>query len=53
MCTNMWVKNAQNAGATKEEIVEAMLVARLLKQATVNDTISSALNSLTSIETNN
>lgn len=46
VCTDMWVKHALNAGATKEETVEAMLVARLIKQATVNDTISSALDSL-------
>lgn len=42
-CTNMWVKNALAAGVTREEIVEAMMIARLMKQATVNDTIASAL----------
>jgi alkylhydroperoxidase/carboxymuconolactone decarboxylase family protein YurZ len=46
VCTNMWVKYALNAGATKEDIVEAILAARVIKQGSVNDSISSALNSL-------
>jgi len=43
VCTTMWVKQAIQAGATSEEIVEAILVSRLMKSATVNDTASDAL----------
>jgi len=39
----MWVKMAKERGVTNEEISEAMMVARYMKQATVNDTISNAL----------
>jgi len=42
-CTLMWSKLARKAGVTKEEIVEAVLVARLMKAATVNDTAADAL----------
>ncbi|MCK9459374.1 MAG: carboxymuconolactone decarboxylase family protein [Proteobacteria bacterium] len=42
-CTTMWVKQAKQAGATDAEIVEAVLVARLMKMATVNDTAAEAL----------
>ena len=38
-CTQMWTKMAKQSGVTNEEIVEAMNVARYMKQATVNDTI--------------
>lgn len=42
-CTQMWVKMARDQGITSAEITEAMMVARYMKQATVNDTISNSL----------
>ena len=42
-CTQMWVKMAKQNGVSNEEIVEAMQVARYMKQATVNDTIANSL----------
>jgi len=42
-CTQMWTKMAKQNGVTKEEIIEAMQVARYMKQATVNDTIASSI----------
>ncbi len=42
-CTMQWAKQAVQAGATQEEIVEAILVSRLMKAATVNDTAADAL----------
>jgi AhpD family alkylhydroperoxidase len=42
-CTLMWTKLAKEAGATQAEIAEAVLVARLMKMATVNDTAADAL----------
>jgi len=42
-CTLMWTKLAKDAGATQAEIAEAILVARLMKMATVNDTAADAL----------
>ncbi len=42
-CTLMWTKLAHKAGATRDEIVEAVLVARLMKAATANDTAAEAL----------
>ncbi len=42
-CTLMWTKLAKKAGATDAEITEAILVARLMKMATVNDTAAEAL----------
>jgi AhpD family alkylhydroperoxidase len=42
-CTQMWTKMAKQNGVTNEEIVEAMNVARYMKQATVNDTIANSL----------
>lgn len=42
-CTLMWTKLARQAGATQAEIVEAILVSRLMKMATVNDTAADAL----------
>lgn len=42
-CTQMWTKMAQASGVSNEEIVEAMQVARFMKQATVNDTIANSL----------
>jgi AhpD family alkylhydroperoxidase len=42
-CTLMWTKLAKQAGATDAEIAEALLVSRLMKMATVNDTAAEAL----------
>jgi AhpD family alkylhydroperoxidase len=42
-CTQMWSKMARDAGVSTQEIVEAILVARYMKQATVNDTASGSL----------
>ncbi len=42
-CTLMWTRQAKQAGATDAEIAEAILVARLMKMATVNDTAAEAL----------
>ena len=42
-CTQMWTKMAKQNGVSNEEIVEAMNVARYMKQATVNDTIANLL----------
>lgn len=41
-CTQMWVNQALAAGVTKQEITEAIIVARYMKQATVNDTVSNS-----------
>lgn len=45
-CTQMWVKMAVDQGVTREEITEAVMVARYMKQATVNDTVSHAFSML-------
>lgn len=42
-CTLMWTRQAKNAGASDAEIAEAVLVARLMKMAPVNDTAADAL----------
>jgi AhpD family alkylhydroperoxidase len=42
-CTLMWTKLAKQAGASDAEIAEAILVSRLMKMATVNDTAAEAL----------
>jgi AhpD family alkylhydroperoxidase len=42
-CTLMWTKQARQAGVTDGEIAEAILVSRLMKMATVNDTAAEAL----------
>ena len=42
-CTLMWTKQAKQAGVSDAEIAEAILVARLMKMATVNDTAADAL----------
>ena len=42
-CTKMWTNMAKQIGVTNNEIVEAMQVARYMKQATVNDTIANSL----------
>lgn len=42
-CTLTWTKQARGAGATEAEIVEALLVSRHMKMATVNVTAGPAL----------
>jgi AhpD family alkylhydroperoxidase len=42
-CAQMWSRLARDAGITIQEIVEAVLVARYMKQATVNDTVANTL----------
>jgi AhpD family alkylhydroperoxidase len=42
-CTLMWTKQARSAGVADAEIVEAILTARLMKAATVNDAAAEAL----------
>jgi len=42
-CTLVWSKLAKQAGAPQAEIAEAILVARLMKMATVNVTAADAL----------
>lgn len=48
-CTQMWVKMAVDQGVTREEIIEAVMVARYMKQATVNDTVSAAFRMLSEV----
>jgi len=45
-CTQMWTKMAKQNGVTNGEIVEAINVARYMKQATVNDTVANSLKTL-------
>jgi len=40
MCTEMWTRQAKERGVTNQELTEAIMVARLMKQATVNDTVA-------------
>ena len=42
-CTMRWTMQAKGAGASDAEIAEAVLVARLVKMATVNATAQEAL----------
>jgi len=42
-CTLMWTKLAKEKGASEAEIIEAILVSRLMKMATVNDTAAEAI----------
>lgn len=42
-CTEMWARQAQGKGATTREITEAIMVARFMKRATVNDTAAKTL----------
>jgi len=42
-CTQMWTKMAKQNGLSNEEIVDALNVARYIKQATVNDTMANSL----------
>lgn len=51
-CTLMWTKQAKEEGASDAEIVEAILVSRLMKMATVNDTAADALAWLKDTEKN-
>jgi len=37
-CTEMWARQAKERGASIQEITEAIMVARFMKRATVNDT---------------
>lgn len=39
-CVRMWVKQAKEASITNQEITEAIMVARYMKQAVVNDTVA-------------
>ena len=39
-CTRMWVKQAKASGVSNQEITEAIMVARYMKQAVVNDTVA-------------
>ena len=43
VCTLMWAKLAKQAGVTRDEVVEAVLVAQIMKSATVTDTAAEAL----------
>jgi AhpD family alkylhydroperoxidase len=42
-CVRMWVAQAKSAGITNQEITEAIMVARYMKQAVVNDTVANTL----------
>ena len=42
-CTQMWTKMAKEKGVSNKEIIEAIMVARYMKQATVNDTVANSL----------
>lgn len=42
-CTLMWTKQAKQAGVSDAEIAEAILTARFMKAATVNDAAAEAL----------
>jgi len=48
-CSHMWVKQAKDAGISNQEITEAIMVARYMKQATVNDTVSNSFRLLSDI----
>ena len=41
-CTEMWTKMAKSQGVGDAEITEAVMIARYMKQATVNDTAARA-----------
>ncbi len=51
-CTEMWTKMALQKGVTPAEISEALLVARYMKMATVNDTASSSMEMMLSNDKN-
>ncbi|GAB4230694.1 MAG: hypothetical protein Kow00109_02590 [Acidobacteriota bacterium] len=42
-CALMWARQAVRAGVSPQEIVEAILVSRLMKAATVNDAAAETL----------
>lgn len=46
-CTEMWTHQAKAKDVSNREIVEALMVARFMKRATVNATIASTLAGLT------
>ena len=45
-CVRMWVKQAKDDGITNGDIVEAIMVAKYMKQAVVNDTVANTLSLL-------
>jgi len=45
-CSQMWTNMAKQNGATNEEIVEAMQIARYLGQSSANHTVASVLKNL-------
>ena len=51
-CTEMWTKMALKKDASPAEINEALLVARYMKMATVNDTASSSIEMILSHDKN-
>ena len=51
-CTEMWTKMALQKGVSPSEISEAILVARYMKMATVNDTASSSIEMILSNDKN-
>jgi len=51
-CTEMWTKMALQKGVSPAEISEAILVARYMKMATVNDTASSSIEMILSNDKN-
>ncbi len=42
-CTQMWTNMAKQNGVSNAEIIEVIMVARYMKQATVNDTVANTL----------
>ena len=46
-CTEMWAHQAKEKGISNQEIVEAIMVARFMKRATVNATVAKTLAGLT------
>jgi AhpD family alkylhydroperoxidase len=50
-CVKMWSRQAIEHGATDQEIVEAILVARFMNQASVNDFTSETLADLVKART--
>ncbi len=49
-CTEMWARQAKERGLTAREITEALMVARFMKQATVNATAAKTLTWLSESE---
>ena len=46
-CTEMWAHQAKEKGISNQEVVEAIMVARFMKRATVNATVAKTLAGLT------